>query len=154
MTQASRVFSTAQRDLLTAVLNRIIPEHGDRPAAGDLGTGEFVENVAANAPVLTRLFVQGLAAIEIAASERDPAGFAGLSNEDKDEALRAVEANRPDFFGELVTQTYNGYYTNDAVYQTIGYNLSSPSEPGAQPELLDVALLETQSQRPPFWTQV
>ena len=154
MTQVNRIFSPAQRELLTAVLNRLIPEHENRPAAGDLGTGEFVESVAANAPVLTRMFIEGLTAIEIVAGGRDPGGFAALADEEKDGVLRAVETRRPDFFGELVNQTYNGYYTNDTVYDSIGYNILLPPEPGAQPDLLDVALLETQRQRPPFWTKV
>ena len=154
MAQVNQIFSLAQRDLLRAVLNRIIPEHEGRPAAGDLGTGEFVENVAANASALTRLFIEGLAAIEIMASERNPGGFASLSDAEKDEVLRTVESNRPEFFDQLVNQTYNGYYTNTGVYEALGYAAPAPPTPGAQPDLLDVSLLETQRQRPPFWAKV
>ena len=154
MSTSRQVFSPAQRELLDAVLDRIIPPEGDRPGAGALGIGDFVEGVAVGEPGLTRLFVQGLATIEIAAAERGSGGFAALSGEAKDEVLRSVEASHTDFFDQLVLQTYNGYYTNLTVFESIGYNLPSVPVPGTKLELLDETLLEAQRQRPPFWTRV
>ena len=154
MSTSRQVFSPAQRELLDAVLDRIIPPQDNRPGAGSLGIGDFVEGVAVGEPGLTRMFVQGLAAIEIAAAEQGPNGFTAMSNEQKDETLRAVEASHADFFGQLVLQVYNGYYTNLTVFESIGYNLPSVPETGAKLDLLDENLLEAQRQRPPFWTQV
>ena len=154
MSTSRQVFSPAQRQLLDAVLDRIIPSQENRPGAGSLGVGDFVESVAVGEPGLIRLFMQGLAAIEIAAAERGPDGFAALSNEAKDDALRSVEASHADFFDQLVLQVYNGYYTNLTVFESIGYNLPSVPAPGTKLELLDESLLEAQRQRPPFWTRV
>ena len=154
MSASRQVFSAAQRQALDAALNRIIPPQGDRPGAGDLGIGGFVESVAVGEPGLTRLFVQGLAAIEIAAAERGPDGFAALSGESQDAALQAVEASHAEFFDQLVLQVYNGYYTNLTVLDAVGYDIPSPPVPGAKLELLDETLLEAQRQRPPFWTRV
>ena len=159
MSTSRQVFSPAQRELLDSVLDRLIPPQDNRPGAGSLGIGDFVESVAVGEPGLIRLFMQGLAAIEIAAAERDPlssskGGFAALSNDAKDDALRSVEASHADFFDQLVLQVYNGYYTNLTVFESIGYNLPSPPVPGAKLELLDETLLEAQRQRPPFWTRV
>ena len=80
MSTSRQAFSPAQRELLDAVLDRIIPPQENRPGAGSLGIGDFVEGVAVGEPGLTRLFVQGLAAIEIAAAERGAGGFAALSS--------------------------------------------------------------------------
>ena len=154
MSTSQQVFSPAQRELLDAVLDRIIPPQDNRPGAGSLGIGDFVESVAAGEPGLTRMFVQGLAAIEIAASEQAPNGYAAMSNEQKDETLRSVEASHAGFFEQLVLQVYNGYYTNLTVFESIGYTLTSVPESGAKLELLDENLLEAQRQRPPFWTKV
>ena len=154
MSTSQQVFSPAQRELLDAVLDRIIPPQDNRPGAGSLGIGDFVESVAAGEPGLTRMFVQGLAAIEIAASEQAPNGYAAMSNEQKDETLRSVEASHAGFFEQLVLQVYNGYYTNLTVFESIGYTLPSVPESGAKLELLDENLLEAQRQRPPFWTKV
>lgn len=154
MSTSRQVFSPAQRQLLDQVLDRIIPPEDNRPGAGALGIGDFVEGVAVGEPGLTRLFVQGLSAIEIAASERGPGGFAALDGPGQIAALRAVEESSPDFFDQLVLQVYNGYYTNLTVFESIGYSLPSLPAPGAKLELLDETLLEAQRQRPPFWTRV
>lgn len=154
MSTSRQVFSPAQRQLLDAVLDRIIPPQEDRPGAGSLGIGDFVERVAVGEPGLTRLFVQGLAAIEIAAAERGAGGFASLSEDARDATLRAVEQTSADFFDQLVLQTYNGYYSNLTVFEAIGYTLPSVPSPGAKLDLLDETLLEAQRQRPPFWTRV
>lgn len=154
MSTSRQVFSPAQRQLLDAVLDRIIPPQGKRPGAGALGLSEYVESVAVGEPGLIRLFVQGLSAIEIAAAERGPDGFTALSDEAQDDALRSVEASHADFFDQLVLQVYNGYYTNLTVFEAIGYNLPSVPVEGAKLELLDESLLEAQRQRPPFWTRV
>ena len=154
MSTSRQVFSPAQRELLDAVLDRIIPAEGNRPGAGSVGVGNYVESVAVGEPGLTRLFVQGLAAIEIAAAERGPDGFGALSGEAKDATLRSVEASYADFFDQLVLQVYSGYYTDLTVFDAIGYTLPSAPAPGAKLELLDESLLEAQRQRPPFWTRV
>ena len=154
MSTSKQVFSPAQRQLLDAVLDRIIPPQDNRPGAGSLGIGDFVESVAVGDPGLTRLFVTGLAAIEIAASERGAGGFAALSGDAQDETLRAIEQTDADFFEQLVLQVYNGYYTNLTVFEKIGYTLPSTPQPGVKLDLLDESLLEAQRQRPPFWTRV
>ena len=154
MSTSRQVFSPAQRELLDAVLDRLIPPEGNRPGAGALGIGDFVEGVAVGEPGLTRLFIQGLAAIEIAAAERGSGGFAALSAAAQDDALRSVEASHANFFEQLVLQVYNGYYTNLTVFESIGYSLPSVPSPGAKLDLLDESLLEAQRQRPPFWTRV
>ena len=154
MSTSRQVFSPTQRQLLDAVLDRIIPPQENRPGAGSLGVGDFVESVAVGEPSLTRMFVQGLSAIEISAAEQGPGGFAALPVEQKDEALRSVESSHANFFEQLVLQGYNGYYTDLTVFETIGYALPSAPAPGAKLDLLDETLLEAQRQRPSFWTQV
>ena len=154
MSTSRQVFSPSQRQLLDAVLDRIIPPQENRPGAGSLGVGDFVESVVVGEPGLTRMFVQGMASIEIAAAERAPDGFTALPDEARDEVLRSVEQSNGDFFGQLVLQVYNGYYTDLTVFEAIGYILPLPPVPGAKLELLDETLLEAQRQRPPFWTRV
>ena len=154
MSASQQVFSPAQRELLDSVLDRIIPAENNRPGAGSVGVGSFVESVAVGEPGLIRLFIQGLAAIEIAAAERGPDGFVALSDEAKDATLRSVETSHADFFDQLVLQVYSGYYTDLTVFEAIGYTLSSAPAPGVKLELLDESLLEAQRQRPPFWTRV
>ena len=120
MTSNHSILSNAQRDLLSAVLNRIVPASGDMPAAGDLGIAGFVESVAAGSIGKRRILMDGLVLVELAASERGGA-FAALAEPAQVEALQSVEASNPEFFQELVTQTYRGYYTNETVCGALGY---------------------------------
>ena len=95
MTTGTGIFTQEQRDLLTAAYNRIIPAQDKFPGAGDLGGAQFVEQVAAKNIPLRRSFGEGLAQLEIAASQRGSEGFVGLSAEAQDETLRQVEAEHP-----------------------------------------------------------
>ncbi|MAM64826.1 MAG: hypothetical protein CL702_00395 [Chloroflexi bacterium] len=151
MTARNRVFTNLQRDLLTSVLNRLIPAEGQLPGAGDLGLVTFLETVIEGEAQLNRLFNAGLAQIEIAAGNRDSSGFQALTDAGKDAALKEVEASHPQFFDALVLQTYNGYYTNPSVFQLIGYGERPTQVTNGSLELLDESLLEQQKQRAPFW---
>ena len=63
MTARNRVFTNLQRDLLTSVLNRLIPAEGQLPGAGDLGLVTFLETVIEGDAQLNRLFNAGMAQI-------------------------------------------------------------------------------------------
>ncbi|WP_424624721.1 gluconate 2-dehydrogenase subunit 3 family protein [Achromobacter marplatensis] len=152
MTNGNGIFTRAQREMLTAVLNRIIPAQDPFPGAGDLGGAQVVEEVAGNTARLRRLFGEGLAQLEIAAARRGEAGFAELSPVEQDDTLRQVEAERPDFFRELVRQCYNSYYTNPEVFDLIGYSLPDPAD--YRPLPFDESLLEPVRQRGQMWRPV
>ena len=151
MTVGNQIFSDPQRELLSAVLNRIVPAQGDRPGAGDLGIAAFVERAAAKTPGLTRMFNEGLNTILVAASTSQPGGFLDMADAEQDDTLLQVESSSPEFFDQLVQQAYNGYYISTQVFDAIGYDHSAPPEEGAQPALMDESLLETQRRREPFW---
>ena len=154
MTTTNRFMSEGQRDLLRLMLNRIIPEDGAMPGAGDLGLVEFVEGVVAKQTSLRRLFSEALTQVEILAGRRNADGFGALDGEAQDEVLKDVESSNPVFFDELVRQTYNGYYTNIQVFERLDYAPPTKEQAERQPELLDESLLEQQRERAPFWRQV
>ena len=148
-----RPFLTAtQRELLCAVLDRIVPPHGNLPGAGALGLSVFLENVSGRTPDRRRLLNDGLSRIEFAASRRTGGRFDQLDADGQDAVLREVEGQDPVFFDLLVRQCYNGYYTNPSVQEMVGHHRPDPSEYAYQP--LNETLLEPQRQRSPFWTQV
>ncbi len=141
----------AQQELLALALDRIIPPQGDLPGAGALGLAAFIENAVGANPGTRRLFIDGLARIEIAAAQRSSARFGQLIGDDRDAALRDVEERYPVFFDALVRQCYNGYYTNPQVQDLVGHQRPSVAEYVYQP--LDESLLEPQRARAPFWTR-
>jgi len=153
MALGDQVFTQAQRALLTAVLNRIVPPAPPRPGAGDLGVGQFVEGVVAEKSQLRRLFNDGLVLIDITASSKGSPSFLTLTEDAQDETLREVESASPDFFNQLVLQAYNGYYTHPTIFQQLDYTPGVNQASGQPPELLDETLLEQQRKRSPFWRE-
>jgi len=152
MTTSNQMFTEAQRELLTSVLNRIVPAEGQFPGAGDLGVAEFVEQAAGESTGLRRLFIEGLTIIAITAMQSAGKEFVELSSGAQDAVLKEVETRNSSFFDTLVRQCYNGYYTNPEVFQLIGYQRKLAHEYNHQP--FDESLLEPQRQRQPFWRQV
>ena len=148
MTTTNDILSDEQRALLAAALNRIVPAQDEMPAAGDLGIGEFVASVAAGSSAKRRNLLEGLVRIELAAAERGGA-FASLSADAQTDALRAVQTTYPEFFQELVTQTYRGYYTNETVFNLLSYR--APNRESYDPTPFDESLLEPVRQRGRMW---
>ena len=144
------ILSDAQRALLAAMLNRIVPAAGAMPGAGDLGIAGFIESVAAGSTGKRRLLMDGLVHIELAASERGRA-FTALAESAQVEALQSVAASNPEFFQELVTQAYRGYYTNETVCGALGYR--PPNRGDYDPLPFDESLLEPVRQRGQVWTE-
>jgi hypothetical protein len=147
-------FTDGQRELLTQVLDRIVPSDGGLLGAGELGAGEYVESAVAGSPPQTRLFIDGLAQIAIAGHESQSAGFADLSDERKDEVLRAVESAEPEFFEELVRHTYIGYYSDLRVVAALGLEARPPHPLGYEMEPGDLSALENVRKRGPIYREV
>ncbi|GEM_PF-288647 len=151
---APSVLNSEQEALLGAVLNRIIPESGSMPGAGDLGIIATIDRALAVYPLLRRLFCDGLVEIEVESARQCQSGFIGLADDQQDAVLRAVEQAFPAFFAALVDHAYRGYYTHPHVYQAIGYMHRTPQPLGHELPMFDPAMLEKQRQRAPFWRRV
>ena len=141
-----RFLSESQRSLATVVLDRIIPPQGDMPGAGEVGTTDYIDGVAAGSAQLARLLSTGLQDIEIAAV-RLGAGFGDLSGDQQDEILRGVEADSPEFFDALIRHTYNGYYSNPKVVELLGLDPRPPQPRGNSVARGDLSSLQVVVER-------
>ena len=136
-----RFLGESQYELISAVLDRLIPSQGDMPGAGEAGTADYLDGIAAGSAQLARLFARGLQDIEIAAA-RIGDGFDDLSGDQQDEVLRGVESDNPDFFDLLVRHTYNGYYSNPEIIELLGLDPRPPQPRGNSVERGDLSSLE------------
>ena len=152
MPTSRQILTESQRDLLIRAFNRIIPAEGDFPGAGDLGLADSLEETIGRTQQSIRLFLEGLAQIDITAVQEHGLEFFRLSGAGQDSTLQSVEQSHPAFFNELKRQCYNGYYTNPLPQELIGYSRPEPS--GYRPAPFDESLLEPQKRRTPFWRQV
>jgi hypothetical protein len=145
---APAVLDEAQRALLSAMLNCIVPEHADLelPGAGDLDVGQSIERTLAIAPKLRRLFLDGLVHVAVVSH---PESFTELDRAHQTRVLEQVELQAPAFFVALVEHTYRGYYTLPRVVRALG--VGPPQPLGHTLPAFDPALLDRQRDRSPFW---
>jgi hypothetical protein len=138
-----RVFTQEQGDLLTVLLNRIVPADGNMPAAGDIGVGRYIDGVLADAPHLRRPILDVITEVQAAAAA------APLSGDQLDHVLGAIEQRQKTSFDVLLQATYTGYYSHPQVLNAIGW-----TESGAHAEAFDVALLDSVKERGPIYKTV
>ena len=141
------VFVERELTLLGSVLDRIIPPHEKLPGAGELGVADHIASVVGRSVASRRLFIDGLAEIGIVSHRRYSKEFVDLAGEEKDEVLRAVESDEPDFFDALVQHTYNGYYTSQKIIPLIGLEARPPQPRGHSLETGNLALIENVKKR-------
>ena len=141
-----KFLSQSQSSLLTVVLDRIIPPQGDMPGAGEAGTADYLDGIAAESAQLARLFSAGLQDIEISAS-RSGSDFGELDGDQRDDVLRGVEASNSEFFDALIRHTYNGYYSNPKVVELLGLDPRPPQPRGNRVERGDLSSLEVVVER-------
>jgi Gluconate 2-dehydrogenase subunit 3 len=141
---------TAQRDLLAAVLDTLVPTGGDFPGAGVVALDHVLATAAASAD-LESLLVRGLELIEATARAAGAPGFARLGVDDRETILRSVERSHADFFEALVRHTYDGYYGHPTIVTRLGLDPGPLHPRGHQIEVLDVPDLSRVIARGPFY---
>ena len=132
--------------LLIAVLDRIIPRSGIMPGAGEAGVATFVQSELAKEIDLAELFSRGLEQISSNSLDRG-APFTDLPDNLRDEILRGIEANSPEFFSALIKHTYGGYYTDRKILRLLGDDGRPPQPSGHTIERGDLSLLEAVRKR-------
>ncbi len=139
-------FSDAQIELVTEVLNRIIPANEKLPGAGKIAV-DYLDGVVGGLPGLKRIFSHGLSHIEVGAYRLFSQDFPSLTGEQMDAVLRQVEADEAEFFDQLVRQTYNGYYTDPRIVELLGLEARPPHPLGHIVDQGNITLIENVKNR-------
>lgn len=133
---ASLILDNAQRKLLHAILDELIPESTDgrMPAAGALGVADFIcERVEAD-DELWKLFSDGLAK---ATSFIDPNGKVDAA------LVGKLETDEPGFFEALLRLTYMGYYSRGDIRALLGLSPKPVHPDGYDVPEQDLGEIET-----------
>lgn len=141
--ERSLFLSEQQRELLTAIVDRLIPPQDGVPDAGAAGVAEHVERMAGISPKSRAILIDGLKTIEAVSGRSHGKGFVSLSNAQKVDVLRDVEAQHARFFAALIQESYAGYYSNPAVLAAKGLPVSAPQPNGYEIEPFDASLLDS-----------
>ena len=150
MTASNSYFSESQLELVTAVLDRIVPPEDNMPGAGEAAL-EYVDRAVAGRADYRRLWGDGLARIEVAAWSGHKTRFVDLSREDQDAVLAQVDAEESHFFQLLVRETYAGYYSNPRVVALLGLEARPPQPRGHHVEQGSFDSLEKVRRRGAIW---
>jgi len=137
------VLTPREGQLLTAVLNCLVPAEGTRPGAGDIGIATYIDDALVDAPHLRRPILDVLSAIHTA-DVYDRGSRAELEAE-----LTRIEREQKASFDVLLQATYTGYYSHPQVLKAIGWE--GPREPDEPFEPFDVAALDEVRRRGPFY---
>jgi hypothetical protein len=134
----------AKRDVLTLVLDTLVPAAEEFPESGALALDHILAMAAASAEV-GLLLSHALEAIEEATQAGGARGFAGLSAEQREDVVRRVERSHPEPFEALVRHAYDGFYSHPATITRLGLEPGPVQprghriEPAALPDLTRVA---------------
>ena len=145
--ERSMFLSPSQRELLNAILDRIIPPGDGVPGASEVGAAEHVEGISGVSPQSRALLTKGLKAIEATSGRTHSVAFVTLSDGEKTEVLKQVESQHTEFFAVLVRETYSGYYSSSEVLRIKGLPLSAPQPQGYEIEPFNESLLDSVRKR-------
>ncbi len=140
------MLTPTQANLLSAVLNRLIPSEGVMPGAGTVGVARFIDQVLADAPHLRPHIVGLLSRLDVDGASSDS------SEVELDAMLQRLEHEQKASFDILLETTYTGYYSEPQVVAALGgVPIDAPSIPF---EPFDVSMLEDVVKRGPIYRQV
>ena len=144
----------ADRLVLSAVMDLIVPAVDELPGAGEMGLAEAAEELAGKESKYGVSLGRVMEALSLEPSARAEGGFAALDEEQRIAALQVLEANMPGYFDDFVDLVYIVYYSDERVHKRIGWR-SGPLQPlGWEMPAWDPSVLETVSKRKPFWRKV
>ena len=143
--------TNAGEQLLTMVLDRVVPPVDDLPGAGGLGLAPRVVEVAASIARFGEALGDVEAGLTAELNERD---FTALDAVQQTAILRAVEQEWPAAFATFVKLTYLVYYGDSLVQQRIGWRPGGVQPHGFELPPFEDSVLDKVRQRAPFWRQL
>lgn len=135
--------------LLSAILDRLIPAVDDLPSAGQMSLTSEIVRLAAQQARFNNVFESAIESFSAA----NPA-FTSSNGDQQDDAIRSFESSSPELFGALLSISYIVYYKDSRVHARIGWDGRTPQPDGNDMEPWDESVLETMRNRKPFWRSV
>ena len=146
MTLATRSLSEADRTVLRAVMDRVVPPVEELPGAGTMGLAAEVEAMAGRHSSFHRALIGLLDSLA--------AGFTTLPGPAQDDAIGVFESAQPAMFDALLEVVYLAYYGDPRVHRRIGWRTGPLQPRGFDLPPFDEAILDRTRQRQPFWRPV
>ena len=151
MTDYQINLTDTDRIVLKETMNLILPPVDELPGAGDMGLASNAEELANRIPKYGLATRRVLDAIALDPSARAEGGFAALDQDQRNSALKTLEASIPETFDNFVDLIYIVYYSDERVHKRIEWR-TGPLQPlGWELPPFNPRVLETTAKRKPFW---
>ncbi len=144
----------ADRLVLTAAMDLIVPPVGDLPGAGEMGLAANAEELAERVEDYENALHRVLEALSLDPAARAEGGFMALEDDQRIAALAALESGLSNHFDMFVDLIYIVYYSDERVHKRIGWRSGALQPLGWEMPPFDPSILETVSKREPFWREV
>ena len=152
---SEQIFAGAQRDVLKAAVDVLVPSGGEMPAASDIGAVNYIDALSRELPSIKSQVEDGLESIGEISKRLFDGDFLALSSEQRVAVLTEMESRAaPATFAALRGFVYEAYYTSPEVWKLIGYEFYPTYESGLHMAPLDEGLLAPVRQRPPLFKEV
>jgi hypothetical protein len=137
--------SEADRDLLRAVMDRLIPPVDFLPGAGTMGLADEV------AKLMAAHGRYGSAVLSILGALRVSGAFGSTDGARRDAAIHAAEIALPQHFAHLIEAVYTVYYSRPEVHARVGWRTGPLQPAGFDLPPFNEDVLATARKRAPFW---
>jgi hypothetical protein len=144
----------AERELLRAAMDQIIPPGDGMPAASAVGGVDYLDRLARQAPDLRADLETSLTALQQLCRQQLGKDFTPISQEDQLEALKRLEQQQPDTFASLRDYVYESYYTQPQVWKLIGYEFYPTNAGGPKMKPFDESVLAKVKKMPKLYREV
>lgn len=140
----------SDQETLKYAMDEIIPASESMPSASEVKGIHYILNILEELPELKPLFVALIHEIDLLSDHNFPSS----AKEERVKVLTSLEQNKPELFGVLKDFTYESYYTNEKVYNLIGYEPYPTGSSGPKMEAFDENLLNKVKGMPPRYTKI
>lgn len=114
--------SDEERSVLRSAVDEFIPAGEGMPSASEVGSLEYMEQLAGDDSDVRRELETALAYLATLSRDTLASPFMGLSHPQRVRALSEMEKRSPRQFAILRDYTYEAYYTRPQVWRLIGYD--------------------------------
>jgi hypothetical protein len=144
----------AERELLRAAMDQIIPAGDGMPAASAVGGLDYLDHLSSQDSDIRADLEGNLTALQQLCRQHQGKGFTAISQEGQLEALKTLEKQQPDTFASLRDYVYESYYTQPQVWKLIGYEFYPTNAAGPKMKPFDESVLAKVKRMPKLYREV
>jgi len=143
-----------EQQILKSTMDEIIPANKKMPSASAIGGVTYILKIVEELPELLPLFQNLAEKIATKSLAYSKVGFSELKRAERVNLLIDFEASETELFKVLKDFTYESYYTNEAIYSSIGYEPHPTGTAGPKMEPFDENLLNKVKKLPSMYTKI